>query len=163
MNNILFAIGGLHRENCDIERLPVAAVVEQVETLDVTNPLLSTWEYVGDITSDKFRFTAVAFPKLNTMYAFGGVTFYDQSCNCYPSSRDVMHYKYYDVESEEGDNGDGGLTGFEKFSIVAFVCAFVGVVAKVIYNKRKNVSVEKCVEESPVIDIAEIKDGSEII
>jgi len=163
MNNILFAIGGLHKENCDIERLPVAAVVEQVETLDVTNPLMSSWEYVGDIKSDKFRFTTVAFPKLNKMYAFGGVTFYDESCNCYPTSRDVMHYKYYDVESEEGDNSDGGLTDFEMLSIVAFVCAFVGVVAKVIYNKRKNISGEKCVEESPVIDTEEIKEGPEII
>ena len=163
MNNILFAIGGLHKENCDIERLPVAAVVEQVETLDVTNPLMSSWEYVGDIKSDKFRFTTVAFPKLNKMYAFGGVTFYDKSCNCYPSSRDVMHYKYYDVESEEGDNGDDSLTDFEMLSIVAFVCVFVGVVAKVIYNKYRYFSSITDIEKSPVADIIEVNTGSEIL
>ena len=134
MNGILFAIGGEVKENCDNERVAIAQVVDDAEAFDATNPLTSEWYSIGKINNDKFRFTTVAYPKLERIYTFGGQYFYNEDCECYKTSSHVMHYQYEGGIITEDPDKVVELSAGEVAGVVIAVLILVGLTA---YGSRK--------------------------
>lgn len=159
MHGWLFAIGGENKEKCD-GAMPVSTVVDDVEILDADDPLMASWMTIGSIESDKFRFQAVAYPRLNKMYTFGGQYFYNEACECYRTSADVMHYEYVNVDKGFYSSEDEGLSNGAVAGITFGVLLGVGAIGMYVWRKmcmHKNVSGNNATEE-----VVEMHGGKEL-
>lgn len=95
----LFAIGGEGKSGSDTEAFDEVEVLSFDHDNDHDNDHDHDygWLNLGSMPNERFRFVAATDTnEENTIYAFGGQKYYDQECNCYPTS-DVVSRMVYEV------------------------------------------------------------------
>lgn len=90
-SNRIYAIGGeTHIENyCDTNVThdvgEQTVAVDNVEVYDGRN-----WKVIYSLPNHKFRFAGVGVN--DTIYTFGGQSAFEEGCQCYPTTKDVVAY-----------------------------------------------------------------------
>jgi hypothetical protein len=125
----VFAIGG-ERQIANICNLTAdgdtpevgeaTIIVDDVEILHLDN---GDWESLADLEFNRFRFAAASYKEDNKFYTFGGQSAYNNTCQCYDTTDEVVVY------TENLDAVDGGTdvdktgdpsaaTGATSFSVM---------------------------------------------
>lgn len=93
LGNIFIVLGGetgVEDACVDPSTDPAEALVA-VDSAEVLGP--NSWVHLGPQLGDhRFRFAAVAWGATGTIYTIGGQKTYDASCQCYPSSSEIVGY-----------------------------------------------------------------------
>jgi hypothetical protein len=97
LNDCIYAIGG-ERQMSDLcytrpenrpEPVEVTGPVKDVEYFDGDT---NRWTEIQELPGkNRFRFAAIAYN--GTIYSFGGQLDYNNDCNCFPNSDDIILYK----------------------------------------------------------------------
>ena len=117
MNGKIYAIGG---EN--------EAEEKAVKVVEVFDESTMEWSDAGSIVDETFRFVAVAHEPTESIYIFGGQNFYDDVCDCYKISNEVLRFVDMDWQNDNIDAG-GGAGSFATLSsaVAGLALAFMGV------------------------------------
>jgi hypothetical protein len=111
----VFAIGGERQiaNICDLtggdtpEPGEKTIAVDDVEILHLD---LGDWESLGDLEFNRFRFAAASYKEDNKFYTFGGQTTYNDTCQCFDTTDEVVVY----TENLSAING-GDTAGDTKY------------------------------------------------
>ncbi|GMI30605.1 hypothetical protein TrRE_jg8174 [Triparma retinervis] len=117
MNGKIYAIGG---EN--------EAEEKAVKVVEVFDESTMEWSDAGSIVDETFRFVAVAHEPTESIYIFGGQNFYDDVCDCYKISNEVLRFVDMDWQNDNIDAG-GGAGSFATLSsaVAGLALAFMAV------------------------------------
>jgi hypothetical protein len=91
LDSKLYALGGERQiENiCDItgdtDPGELTVGTDSVDVLDGTE-----WKVLDEFPDHKFRFAAVGLDETGLIYAFGGQTAYDATCECFQTTNDIQ-------------------------------------------------------------------------
>jgi len=94
MNGKIYAIGG---EN--------EADEKAVKVVEVFDESTGEWSDAGSIVDETFRFVAVAHEPTESIYIFGGQNFYNETCDCFKISKEVLRFVDMDWAIDEIDAG----------------------------------------------------------
>jgi N-acetylneuraminic acid mutarotase len=107
----IFAMGGERQiiGICDVAEGNEPQVGEEtipVDDVEVYHPETDSWEVlVDDLPDHRFRFSAVGYDDIDSIYMFGGQYSYDETCQCFKTT-DEIH-----VFSEKADTSPGPTSG----------------------------------------------------
>lgn len=120
----VFAIGGERQiaNICNLTEGDTPApgektiAVDDVEILHLDN---GDWESLADLEFNRFRFAAASYKEDNKFYTFGGQTAYNDTCQCFDTTDEVVVY------TENVNAIDGGKDGDASSATGATTSLFV--------------------------------------
>jgi hypothetical protein len=126
LNGKLFALGGERQiENvCQIadENLPEAGeLTVAVDDVEILSEDGSEWVVVSSLPNHRFRFAAIAWDATSTIYSFGGQVSYDNSCQCFRTTDEVVAYVDEDMQ---GDVTSGSLLAWKSGGFTTLLLGF---------------------------------------
>lgn len=133
LNGKVLAFGGEQqlRGICDVADKPevgeATLAVDDVEELEVIPDGANDgfddaeWEVLADLPEHRFRFAAVALDDRNAVYAFGGQLAYEETCQCYRTSDEVMVY----TRNVDGNNVGASAAAPRNGGIVVLLMGLV--------------------------------------
>lgn len=127
LNGFVFAFGGERQikgicerdDNNKPEPGEMTVAVDDVVMFD-WNQNNRNWTYLSDLPQTRFRFAAAAIDNANAVYAFGGQTEYNEDCQCFKTTDEIMVYNEVDVK-DDSDNTAGSTD--KSVGRMAGVCA----------------------------------------
>lgn len=124
LNDSIYAIGGerLMFDLCNAtpETRPepgeISGPVKDVEYFDGTT---NQWTEIQDLPGEnRFRFAAIAYG--DTVYSFGGQLAFNDECQCFPNSDDIILYK---EQFEPVDSSDSSSIHSFRFIVIVLTVA----------------------------------------
>ena len=110
----IYAIGGeTHIDNyCDTNAThDVGEQTVAVDNVEVYHD--EEWQILYSLPNHKFRFAGVSVN--DTIYTFGGQSAFQEGCQCYPTTKDVVAY----VEDNGATTSGGSRVGLLWMSVVS--------------------------------------------
>jgi hypothetical protein len=107
----VFAIGG-ERQIANICNMTEGDTPEPgektiaVDDVEILHLDLGDWESLGDLEFNRFRFAAASYKEDNKFYTFGGQSAYNETCQCFDTTDEVVKYTE-NLNAIYGDDADG--------------------------------------------------------
>ena len=114
LNGSIFALGGetSYEGYCDIPEPPrPGELIEAIDDIEIYDPEENQWEVLDKLPEHRFRFAAVGYDDIESIYVFGGQLAYQEDCQCFPASNEIV------VLSESG-----GSMMASSFLAIACTC-----------------------------------------
>ena len=122
--NHIFAMGGERQiiNICELSDEPaVGEKTIPVDDIEVYHEENNSWETLLDLPNHRFRFAAVGFDDLNSIFLFGGQKSFDKSCECFRATDEVFAFA-------EGDDEELPFpSGAFSVSRTVMACALVSL------------------------------------
>jgi len=136
LNGQLLVFGGESQlENiCQIESPEPGEKTVAVDDVELYDTTTNTWVSLYDLPKHTFRFAPVAFDELNSIFAFGGQYAYDESCECFRTSNDVMVFTAQPGSIVAASPNNAGNTATSGAVTTVGVSSFLTVMAMTIAN-----------------------------